>query len=249
MILYFSATGNSAYVAKRIAAQIRDEALDLLPRLREHDHSPLTSHRPWILVVPTYAWQIPHVVQSWFQLTPLNENREVYFVLTCSDSVAGAGFHAKTLCQEKGLRYMGSAGIVMPENYIALFRTPGPEEASSILTAAHPDIDRVAGLMAAGAPLSEPAPKLIDKLRSDTVNRLFYRFIISSKRFFVTEKCMGCGRCAQHCPTKNITLVKGKPMWSKHCTHCMACICNCPSAAVEYGRGTAKKTRYTCPDL
>ena len=61
------------------------------------------------------------------------------------------------------------------------------------------------------------------------------------------DKCTGCGHCAGVCPTKNIKLVDGKPTWNKTCIHCMACICTCPTAAMEYGRGTAKKVRYTCP--
>lgn len=249
MILYFSATGNSACVAKRIAGHIGDEAVDLFQRLRDRDHSAISSDRPWVFVLPTYAWQIPHIVQNWFLLTPLKGSKEVYFILTCGDSIAGAGRHSQSLCVKKGLTYMGCAEIVMPENYIALFRAPDTEEAKSIVTAAFPAIDRAANLIAAGAPLAEPVPKIADGISSGIVNRLFYRFIISAKRFFVTDKCIGCGHCANACPTKNITIVKGKPMWSKNCTHCMACICTCPAAAIEYGKGTAKKVRYTCPEL
>ena len=249
MILYFSATGNSAWVAKRIASRIGDEALDLLERLRNRDHASMTSERPWVIVAPTYAWQLPHIVRSWLQLTPLKGSREVYFILTCGDSIAGAGRHARALCEQKDMIYMGCAQIVMPENYIAFFRAPGPEEAARIIAAAQPDVDRAANLIAAGAPLAEPAPKFTDKLQSGIINQAFYRFIITPKPFFVTDKCTGCGRCAQVCPMKNIMLVKNKPMWSKSCTHCMACICTCPAAAIEYGRSTKKKVRYTCPEV
>lgn len=249
MVLYYSATGNSAYVAKRIAEHIGDGAVDLFERLREHDHSSMTSQRPWVLVVPTYAWQIPHMVRNWFQLTPLKGNQEIYFVLTCGDSIADAGRHAAQLCEKKGMTYKGCAEIVMPENYIALFRAPDPEQAKAIVTAAQPAIDRTANLIAAEAPLAEPAPKITDKISSGIVNRVFYSRIISAKKFFVTDKCVGCGHCVQVCPMKNIMLIKNKPMWSKNCTHCMACICTCPTAAIEYGKGTAKKVRYTCPEI
>lgn len=249
MIVYFSATGNSAYVAKRIASRIGDEVVDLFERLRDRDHSVMTSERPWVFVLPTYAWQIPHIVQNWLQLSPLKGSKEVYFVLTCGDSIAGAGRHARELCEKKGMTYMGCAEILMPENYIALFRAPGEEEAKAIIANAHPAIDRAASLIAAGAPLAEPLPKFTDQISSGIVNRFFYRFIISAKKFFVNDKCTGCGRCVKVCPMKNIRLVKSKPMWNKSCTHCMACICTCPTAAIEYGRGTAKKVRYTCPDL
>ena len=50
MILYFSATGNSGYVAKRIADGLGDERLDLFDRIRDEDFSPITSKTPLVLV-------------------------------------------------------------------------------------------------------------------------------------------------------------------------------------------------------
>ena len=38
----------------------------------------------------------------------------------------------------------------------------------------------------------------------------------------------------ERCPLNNIRLENGKPVWGKHCTHCMACICDCPKEAIEY---------------
>lgn len=55
MILYYTGTGNSAYAACRIAADIGDEAVNLFPRLRDGDTSAIESQKPWIIVTPTYA--------------------------------------------------------------------------------------------------------------------------------------------------------------------------------------------------
>ena len=38
MILYFSGTGNSEYVAKRIGRETGDDSLDLLGKIRSRDH-------------------------------------------------------------------------------------------------------------------------------------------------------------------------------------------------------------------
>ena len=40
-----------------------------------------------------------------------------------------------------------------------------------------------------------------------------------------------------------------KPVWEKHCTHCMACICYCPAGAIEYGRKSVGKSRYCFENL
>ena len=75
MILYFSGTGNSEYVAKRIGKELDDEVINLFARIRSGEHSPINSNRPWVIVVPTYAWRIPRIVQERLEKTSLTGNR------------------------------------------------------------------------------------------------------------------------------------------------------------------------------
>ncbi len=42
----------------------------------------------------------------------------------------------------------------------------------------------------------------------------------------------------------NIRMENGKPVWGQACTHCMACICYCPTEAIEYGKKSVGKPRY-----
>lgn len=56
------------------------------------------------------------------------------------------------------------------------------------------------------------------------------------------------GKCTENCMLHNIELKNGKPVWNGMCTHCMACICKCPTEAIEYGRHTIGLTRYVCKE-
>ena len=69
---------------------------------------------------------------------------------------------------------------------------------------------------------------------SGPVNPAFYRFFVKADAFRATDACIECGKCVERCPLNNIRLENGKPVWGKHCTHCMACICDCPKEAIEY---------------
>lgn len=71
---------------------------------------------------------------------------------------------------------------------------------------------------------------------SNVLNPIMYSVMISAKAFTVTDKCIGCGKCAERCPLNNVTLSDGKPVRGKNCTHCMACIAGCPQEAVECGK-------------
>jgi len=248
MVLYFSGTGNSAFAARRIAAQLDDTVMDLQEKIRSRDHATLQSERCWVIVAPTYAWQMPYVLRDWLEATELRGCREIYFVLTCGSSIAAAGAYARTLCQRKGLNYMGCARIVMPENYVAMFPVPGEAAAKRIVRSALPAIDAVRAAVAAVEPLPEKF-SAAERFLSGPVNHYFYRLFVKDKKFTVSDKCTGCGACERGCPLRNITLHAGKPVWNGNCTHCMACICRCPAKAVEYGAASRGKPRYRCPEV
>ena len=65
MILYFSGTGNSRHVAKRMAAELDDQLLDLNERIKAEDTSPVETGEDLVVVTPTYAWRIPRLVRDW----------------------------------------------------------------------------------------------------------------------------------------------------------------------------------------
>lgn len=249
MILYFSGTGNSEYAAKRIGEACRDETVSLFEKIRSRDFSPMHSDSPWVVAVPTYAWRIPRIVQEWLHHTSLSGNRNIYFVMTCGGNIGNAGNYLKKLCTAKGLNYMGCAEIVMPENYIAMFSAPAKEDALAIIGQAEQVIDNAALLIKKGEPFIQPAVTVKDKLNSGFVNNIFYPAFVHAKKFYATDACISCGKCAKVCPLSNIHLDRGKPVWGKNCTHCMACICRCPAEAIEYGRHSKGLVRYVCPKV
>lgn len=244
MILYFSGTGNSAHIAQKIGENISDETQDLFNKIRDHDFSQLRSDTPWVIVSPTYAWRIPRVLQEWLTKTTLTGNRDIYFVMTCGKNIGNAGAHIKKLCTSKGLHYKGCAAVVMPENYIALFSAPAEGEAREIIRRAEEKINKVSLLIKNKEKLLQPAVTFKDRIDSGVINDIFYPAFVHAKKFYATDACISCGKCEKVCPMKNITLEKGKPVWSDHCTHCMACICRCPTEAIEYGKHTKGLSRY-----
>lgn len=247
MILYFSGTGNSKFVALKLAKEIGDESLNLFKKLRKHDYYPLSSDKPWVIVVPTYAWRIPKIVENWLRKTQLTGNQTIYFILTCGGSIGNATFWLKKLCDTKGLYLYGCAEVIMPENYIALYSAPDKVEALNIIEKAESKLSTIAQHIKSGHSLEPVSVDLKGKICSGPINSLFYRFMVKSNKFYVTKRCISCGKCVLLCPLENIHLKNNTPIWGKHCTHCMACINYCPTKAIEYGNHTRGLQRYTCP--
>ena len=61
MILYFSGTGNSEYIAKRIGRKLNEETVNLFMKIKNSDYSSMYAERPWVIVVPTYALSLIHI--------------------------------------------------------------------------------------------------------------------------------------------------------------------------------------------
>ena len=90
MILYFSATGNTKYAAQKLASLLEDEPLDLLERIKKHDHSAIGSSKPFVICAPVYVCEMPRFLASFLAQTPLTGTSEVYFVFT-SGGYTGIG--------------------------------------------------------------------------------------------------------------------------------------------------------------
>ena len=246
MIIYFTGTGNSRYLAQLLGKKLNDEAVDAAKLIREDEHPAFSSEVPYIFVGPAYAWRLPRVFEEWIRGCSFAGDKRAYFVVNCGSSILGAGAYAEKLCNDTGLAYMGIAEVVMPENYIAMFSAPDERQALEIIAKAAAQMDALAETVRKEGAFVQKTPPL-KHLGSALLNFGFYRFTISAKKFYATDACVACGRCVEHCMLRNISLKDGKPVWGETCTHCMACICKCPTAAIEYGRHSRGLRRYVCP--
>ena len=245
MILYFSGTGNSQYVAERVAAITGDALVCLNDKIKNSDFRAMKGGERLIIVTPTYAWRIPRVVDAWLRRVDFGPLK-AWFVMTCGGEIGNAAKYNRLLCRDKNFTYMGTAQILMPENYIAMFDAPQQSEAERIIRLAEPAIRQAGEQIKEGVAFPVPRNHLYDRFMSGVVNGPFYQLCVKADAFYAKEQCVGCGKCVAVCPLNNITLRNGKPSWGKECTHCMACICHCPTEAIEYGKKSAGKPRYIC---
>lgn len=242
MVLYFSGTGNSRYVAKKIAEISGDETISINQRLKTRDYSPVKSDKALVFVGPVYGGRLPRVMTDYIQKTKFISTGKAYFVVTCAATPWQTEKYVRKLCAEKGFALLGFNSIVMPQGYVAGGGTQPKAVNDKILKEAEPKIINTAKLIRNRQLL--PKEKLGKALMSRVLNPIMYSMMISAKGFSATDKCTGCGKCEVRCPLNNIRLKNGRPVWGKECTHCMACIAGCPAQAIEYGKKTQGKPRY-----
>lgn len=244
MIFYFSGTGNSWFAARQLAEELGDELISVNQCLKTGEKRCFQSERPLVFVAPAYAWRMPKVVENWIQETEFSGSPDAYFILTCGGSVGNAAAHAKKLCADKKLRFLGLTPVAMPNNYVALSNTPDKAECAAIMQNAKKRISELGALIQKGEEFPQAPISLKDRMSSGPVNTLFYSLFVHDKGFTASDACISCGKCALRCPLNNISLSGGKPVWNGNCTHCMACIGGCPTKAIEYKSASKGNRRY-----
>ncbi|MBQ5926944.1 MAG: EFR1 family ferrodoxin [Clostridia bacterium] len=247
MVLYFSATGNTEFIAQEIAKRLDDECVNLLDRIKKQDYTPVYSEKPFVICAPIYVCEIPRFMAAYLKKLPFTGNRNVYFVFTSGGDCGPAGVLAKKIFKKKKMRYCGRAEFKMPRNYVASDSYPmlKKEEAEQRILQSFKQIDGVASDILGGNRLKARHVFLFETLITLPINPIWCKYKLTAKDFYATDNCIGCGKCEKLCPLNNVKIVDKKPVWNDRCSHCMACIGNCPVNAVEYGKITKDKERYS----
>ena len=247
MVLYFSGTGNTGFVAQQLAERLEDETLNLLDRIKRGDCAPIHSERPFVLCSPVYVCEMPRFLAAFLRQTPLTGSREVYCVFTSGGYAGVSGVLAGRMFRRKGMTYKGCAELKMPRNYLINETYPelDREEIERRIIDASARIPEVAETIRRGDRLKARHVWLFEELVTLPFNPVWCRVRQPVRDFYATEQCISCGKCARLCPLNVIRMADGKPVWEgSHCAHCMSCIQNCPVEAIEYGDVTRTKDRY-----
>lgn len=247
MLLYFTGSGNSRYVADALAQRLSDEAVSLNSVLKTGSPKNFTSRKPYVVVAPIYAWRLPRVVEGLLRQCVFDGNSLLYFVVTMGAQSGACDRCCEKLCRETGMRYMGLRGVVMPDNYVLSSTMPDRAEIDRILAEAEPVIDQIAASIRGQIPLVKTDKTVMDRLLTGVINPLFYRFVVTDKAFAASDACISCGLCQQLCPVNNIRMENGRPVFQGRCMHCYACIHRCPKAAIDIRGKTETHGRYVCP--
>lgn len=244
MILYFSGTGNSKWIANKISKIINDNLIvDIGKKIKENDFSSIQDERI-IFVVPTYAWRIPKLVEDYINKIKFINNKFIYFVMTCGGQIGNSNKYLEILCKSKNLNYMGVASLLMPDGYIVMFKPQKQEKILKLLSNVDTKLNSLVSYIKNNQKFPKERVNLIDRFLSSKINPQFYKHSIKKNKFSVNSNCILCGKCIQNCPLNNIELFNEKIVIGDNCTHCMKCISYCEKDAIQCEGKTNNKEKY-----
>ena len=245
VIFYFSSTGNSLYVAKRLKEEIGNTEIVSIKKALKEDKLNYNCNRIGI-VYPLHCFDIPPVVSDFLSLVNLNEDTYAFAVqVTGGDSSKNGFVSINEKLMSKHINLKNILEVKYISNYLRMGREPSIKKAKSLIENSKEDIRRFARSVRYEERKRIPQNKtMIKNLLNDLWRE---KFVIKDKNFNVNDNCIGCGLCQKICPTQNISMLNSKPKWHGKCSDCMSCINICPKEAINIGKQTIKKNRYRNP--
>lgn len=243
MILYFSGTGNSRYIANELGTILDDEVVSINQYLKTKSNGNFYSGTPYIFVTPTYMSRMPMKVEEFIRSSSFKGNKNAYYIFSAGQFIGNAYKYCQKLCTQKKLLYRGTSSIAMPANYVLMYDVLPKEKAKEEVGKVDPAIQRLAEQIKNMEKINLD-PQMSGHKSFSMIAPLFNSWMVSAKGFHADSTCTGCGRCESICPLDNIKISNKNPVWGTECMHCMACISVCPHHSINYGKKTKDRNRY-----
>ncbi len=233
-IVYFSGTGGTKRAADSFISEFTKQGISVhCHEIHARNPYKLQEYDLLLILYPVYAMNAPRPVYDFINKLPIADKK-----LAAVISVSGGGevipntasrLHCIQHLKKRGYRIAYEQMLIMPANCII----PTPKELSLMLLKVLPDkVNRIVTDLLSGV-VRRTEPYLIDRIISVFAEAQKEGSKLYGKNIRTSLACNGCGLCARGCPTSNIKLQGGKPVYASRCCLCLRCIYSCPRKALK----------------
>lgn len=235
-IAYFSPTGNTRHLAKRLADKLNvseSKIIDIAAFDKVGQMTELLVGDHLILMFSVHGFNAPAKVITFAkQLEKGDYSKASIIAVGCNDIWLNEGVSMKlrSILKTKGCKLMVDSVIAMPLTFIMAFPDDlcrkligeGEVKIEALGDAILKDV-----VSDKNVPLKSMIINGIGKIEKPAA-RLF------GLELHANKKCVSCGKCWRDCPSGNIKeSKKSRPSYGFKCIMCMKCIYECPEHAVK----------------
>lgn len=229
-IFYFTSTGNSLAVAKKILTVESEGELISIPQVI--DSMDLEYNDDVIgIIFPIYGFGMPKMVKKFFEKVKFKANY-IFAIGTYGNMPGACMLNTQKLANRNGYKIDYAQSILMVDNYLPGFeiseeieKLPQKNSTEKIVQIVD-DIANRKSLEAKASLIMRAATTVIQTGSSLMLNGN------GARKYIVDDKCTKCGTCAKICPSGNIN-VSDKVEFSDKCEACLGCIHLCPENALH----------------
>jgi ferredoxin/flavodoxin len=224
-IFYFTATGNSLFVAKTIGGKLYS-----IPQLLKERHFDFEDDVIGF-IFPIYGFALPKIVREFLKNIKYKSNYT--FAIGTYGNMHGS-------CMNNLVKYFAKRGwklnyadaILMVDNYL-----PNFEISNQLQIMQDKHIDEHLKNIIDNINIKKmyiPETTIMERIFTALVQALVSKFMNgkSAQEYIINEKCNKCGTCSKVCPTGNIE-IKEKVVFGNVCESCYGCVHNCPQNAIH----------------
>lgn len=233
--IYFSGTGNSRYALEVFLGKY-DESAKTFSIEDENIVSYIKDNEEIVFSYSVQYSNIPKMLKDFVDSNQcLWQGRKIFVIATMGlFSGDGAGILARRL-RKYGAQITGGLHLKMPDSIADEKALKRPiEKNRELVKEAERKIDKAVLGMKNGKPPQEGIG-LLYHLAGLFGQRLY--FYNKTKQYTNkvktdTQKCVGCGKCVELCPMKNLSIEDNLAKAGDRCTMCYRCINICPKQAL-----------------
>ncbi len=251
VIYFFSGTGNTAWVVRRLAEQLRALGDEVEAHSCEKVQAADLDPAAWDMLgvaFPVHASFAPQLVRDFLRDLPPGEGTPLFAITTAGYAAGDTAWYAVRPLREKGYEPFLMSNVLIGNNlYIPGLPVllPSPDEMKPRLAKAEKKIVHLAECIHRRERLVEgtgPAGRLLGIVQRGTSEW------IKLPAFYADERCTRCGWCVAHCPVGNIEMTEEGVRFGDRCIHCMRCFNFCPVKAIQFVGAKKIERRYRGPE-
>lgn len=230
---YFSGTGNTLLVVKKIKKVMMEAGLEVKLYKIENSRPEEINHKHTLgIAFPVAGLSTYPFVWDFIESMPPANGTEIFMVDTLAGYSGGLIGPLRKKLEKKGYRPIGAREIIMPPN---IFYIQKGQSCQNKIDKGLEKSEKYAKEILDGKSHWGRFPILPDLLLIFSLSLMRLWELKSQQKWFgfrtKRSKCTKCGICAQICPLNNIE-IKGYPVYKCKCQFCMRCVSFCPQNAI-----------------
>ena len=231
-VLYFTATGNNLYIAKRLSGECFS-----IPKLLKEGCFNIEDEKIGI-IFPVFHGGVPKIVEEFLDKSNL-KGSYIFGIASYGSFVGGATQHLLEIGERNGVKFSYIDKILMIDNWLPIFdinRERKKEARKNI----EQNLNRIINNVKENKVYIKRKSIFGNHVRILQLKKYNVQF---EKKFSVESNCNGCKVCEKVCPVDNIKIDRS-PYFEGNCQQCLACTHNCPQNAIRLKRERSK-ARFT----